>query len=208
MSVTIFPSSLKGLGIEVQRAPQWGTIVQENVSGKETRIGLMAYPRYEWEVHFNFLRSSTALLEMQTLFGFFNARQGMYDSFLFTDPDDYTIAGQTLGVGNGATRNFSLVRAFGSFVEPVLAPNTVSAVYKSSVVAASSTYTVTNWGTTLSQGPGVVQFTTASIPTSTMTISADFTYYFPVRFSDDNMPFDRFMNLLYETKKVTFKSIK
>jgi hypothetical protein len=66
---------------------------------------------------------------MQTLLGFYNARQGSFDTFLFTDPDDSSITGQQIGIGDGSTKTFQLLRALGGFNDIIQAPNVVSTVY-------------------------------------------------------------------------------
>jgi uncharacterized protein (TIGR02217 family) len=128
MSTTQFPT-LSGLGWPVTRSPVFDTQVQQAISGKETRIALQSYPRWKWDLVFNFLRSAIALSEFQQLVGFFNSRMGQFDTFLYQDADDNSVTGQAIEDGDGATTTFQLIRAFGGFIEPVLAPNTVSAVY-------------------------------------------------------------------------------
>lgn len=127
MSTAVLPS-LSGLGFEVKRTPVWDTIVQPAVSGKETRLALQTYPRWMWELPYEFLRSDPTNHEYQDLIGFFNLRQGMADTFLYQDPDDNSVTGQAIATGNGSIAAYQLRRTFGSFIEPVLAPNTVSAV--------------------------------------------------------------------------------
>ncbi len=211
MSTQIFPSTSQcpGLDISISRVVQWDTILQEAVSGKETRVGRRIYPRREYGLVFNFLRSSTlagfspAVNELAAFEGFFNSRQGMFDSFLWTDPDDNSISSQGLGTGDSTAISFQLVRAFGGYAEPVYAPSTFASVSIDSTVMSSTTYTFTQWGSTT---PGILTFSTA-IPPAGQPITASFTYYQPVRFTDDNMTFNRFVNLIYENKKIGFKTI-
>src|SRR5271155_4893510 len=128
MSTAILPS-LAGLGFDVTRTPVWDTTVQQAISGKETRIARQTCPRWKWELSYSVLRSGASYGELQQLAGFFNARQGMFDTFLYQDADDNSVTGQPLGVGDGSTTSFQLIRAFGNFLEPVLAPKTLSNVY-------------------------------------------------------------------------------
>lgn len=132
MGTSVFPT-LPGLEWPVDRTPIFDTIVQQAVSGKETRIALQQYPRWRWELSFSVLRADSVNLEFQSLVGFFNARQGIFDSFLYTDANDYTVSAQNISTGTGALSNFQMIRSFGSFIEPVLAPNVVSAVYLAGV---------------------------------------------------------------------------
>lgn len=200
MSTQTLPS-LAGLGFDVVRTPVWDTVVQANISGKEVRMAQQTYPRWKWELKYNILRSDATNHELQTLAGFFNARQGMFDTFLYTDADDYTVTGQGIGTGDGTTTTFQLVRSFGGFVEPILAPNTVSHVYDNGV--DSGGWTVSNWG---SSTPGLVTYSVA--PANGHAITADFTYYWPVRMSADSVSFNMFLTQFYAAQKFGFISVK
>lgn len=149
MSTSVFPS-LPGMTFPIQRSPVFDTRTQTAISGKETRIALQSYPRRKYEIPFSVLRSSLSLAEMQTLVGFFNSLYGGWDTFLYTDADDNSVTGQGLGTGDGSTTAFQLIRAFGgggfSFVEPVLAPNTVSAVYLNGVSIPAAGYSAATNG--------------------------------------------------------------
>ena len=201
MSTAILPS-LVGLGFDVVRTPQWDTIVQESLSGKETRIARQTYPRWKWELTYNVLRSGS-YGELQQLAGFFNARQGKFDSFLYQDVDDNSVTGQQISTGDGVTTSFQLIRNFGGFLEPILAPNLVSHVYLNGVVQSSSSYSVASWG---NSNAGIITFNSA--PASGIVITADFSYYFPVRMSEDSVSFNMFISRHYKTKKFGFISVK
>lgn len=203
MSTAVMPS-LAGLGWPVTRTPVWDTIVQQAISGKETRIAKQSYPRWKWELTYTILRSAAAFTELQQLAGFFNSRQGMFDTFLYQDADDNSVTAQAIETGDGATTAFQLVRGFGGFIEPVLAPNTGGTIniYLNGVKQTSG-YTVSAWGTST---PGVLTFTSA--PGSGVAITADFTYYWPCRMSDDSLPFELFMSQYYSAKKFAFISVK
>ena len=139
MSSQVFPS-FTGIGYPIPRRPMWNTTTQKVVSGKQTRLANWTYPIYQWDLLFNLREGSvtgSAFTEMSQLKGFYNSRQGSFDSFLFTDPDDNTVTGQAIGTGDGSTTAFQLARANGGFVEPVLAPNAVSAVYDNATPVAA-----------------------------------------------------------------------
>jgi uncharacterized protein (TIGR02217 family) len=206
MSTSVFPT-LAGLGWSITRREIWKTRQQEAISGKETRIADWSYPRHQWSLGFDFLRqgalSGSTYAEFAQLAGFFNLRQGSYDSFLYADADDNAVAGQAIATGDGTTTSFDFVRGFGGFAEPILAPNVVSNVYLNGVAQSSGSYTVNGWG---SAAPGTLVFATA--PGSGVAITADFSFYFPCRFAADQMDFEKFMAALYSAKKVTLVSLK
>lgn len=202
MSTQVLPS-LVGQSINVVRVPIWNTVVQKSVSGKQTRIGRYTSPLYKWTITFNVVRSGS-YNEFQQLFGFFNARQGMLDTFLYQDADDNSVTGQTLSTGDGTTAAFQFVRSLGGFIEPILAPNMAGTIhiYLNGVLQTTG-YTVTGWG---SSSPGVVTF--ASAPGSGVAITADFTYYWPVCMDADTLEFNRFLSQYYKVQKFTFQSVR
>lgn len=206
MSTAVFPV-LAGLGWSVARSEIWKTRTQEAISGKETRIADWSYPRHQWALTFDFLRqgslSGPVYDEFAALAGFFNLRQGSFDSFLYADADDYAVAGQAIGTGDGATTAFQLVRAFGGYAEPILAPDAVGAVYLNGVAQSAGAYTVNPWG---SGTPGMLVFETA--PGAGVSITADFSFYFPCRFTSDQLDFEKFMTALYRLEKIEFVSLK
>ena len=199
MSTQILPS-LVGLGFNVVRSPKWSSIVQRSASGKETAMAMWSYPQWNYELTYELLRSGSPA-EFQALAGFFNARLGRFDSFLYEDPDDCSITGQALGGGDGSNKKFQLARSFGGFIEPMFAPKLVSAVYLNGVPASG--WTVSNWGTA---APGVITFATA--PSSGVIVSATFTYYFPCRFADDQIDFNKFLSQMWNAQSVKFYTLK
>jgi uncharacterized protein (TIGR02217 family) len=195
MSNAIFPT-LAGLEYPVVRTPVFKTLSQQASSGEENRVALWSTPRWQWTLSFNFLRDD-ANDEFRTLTAFFLARQGSYDSFLFSDPDDNLVTGQILGTGDGAATDFQLIRNFGGYIEPILAPD-------SSNIAVFVNGTPT---TAYNLDPGgLVQFTTP--PPSDAAVTATFGYFWPCRFLEDQYDFSKFMNRLWEQKKLDFISLK
>ncbi len=201
MSSFVLPS-LVGLGFDVVRTPLWDTTVQTAISGKETRIARQVAPRWRWDLTYNVLRSGAAYTEFQQLVGFFNARRGKFDTFLYSDADDNAVTSQTIGQGNGIQTAFPLLRSLGGFNEFVLAPKAVAAVYVNGVAQATG-WSVSYWGAV---NAGVVTF--ASPPASNTVITADFSYYFPCRMHDDSVSFNLFISQHYKAKKFSFISVK
>lgn len=318
MSSQLFPT-LTGQGWSISRTSEFSNRKPVSVSGKQVAIADWSYPRYTWEVVFNLLRQGSgfytpndSFAEMATLLGFFDSRQGGFDTFLYQDQDDNAVTNQGIGTGDGTTVGFQLARSFGGFVVPVLAPNVVSQVTVSgtpiawgglaaptapslssvaggslggttyfakityqtaqgetvpsgesslavaannllkvtspsaaagatgynvyvstssgtetkqntapiaigtawteptsgliagaSPPAASPTWSVSSWGTT---SPGIVTFSSA--PAAAAPIAASFSYYWPVRFAEDQCVFEKFTSGRYMVKKLTFKSEK
>lgn len=191
MSNAVFPD-LPGVMITTSYTPLWKTIVQEAVSGKELRAALTAYPRWKIKLSFEFLRSG-AEAELQQLVGFFNARRGRFDSFLFLDQLANSATAQTFGTGNATATQFQLVRDFGGFVEPVQNLNGTPQIFKAGTLQASpADYSLS--------ATGLVTFTTA--PGSGAALTWTGNYYQRVRFMQDEAEFGRFMRSLYEAKRI------
>lgn len=205
MSTQVFPS-LAGLEYPVRRTPIFNKIVQTAASGNEVRAALWSMPRWQWTLSFNFLRDDSNN-EFRTLLGFYLARQGAYDSFLFTDPDDNSVTSQTIATTDGASRLFQLNRTFGGFTENVLAPNTVTTLKVNGVTKVQGTdYYVAGWQDA-TYPPGTIYFL-LGIPAAGNPITVTYSYYWPVRFLEDQYDFDKFMNKLWEQKKLELISLK
>ena len=195
-----------GVGYPVSRASVFDTTKQIAISGKETRIARQTSPRYTWSFDINVLRSSPAYsaTEFAYILGFFNARLGSFDTFLYQDADDNQVIGQQIGIGDGATTTFQFVRSLGGFVEPILAPNYTAGVevFLNGVLQTSG-ISFSAWG---SANPGQVVFATA--PASGVVITANINYYWPCRMVDDTLTLSLMMNSFYEAKKFAFMSVK
>lgn len=201
MTIPVFPA-LKGLDWDVQHDFDWsGNTVVESVSGKRTARANWSYPRHVFTLAFTFLRADPSFAEYQALAGLFSAVQGQFGTFLYKDPTDNAVTGQPLGFGDGVSTTFQLVRAFGGWVEPVFAPNTVSKVYLGGVQASG--WSVTPWG---GSTPGAIVFDTP--PAAGQAITVDFSFYFPCRFDSPKMSFRNFSRALYSAEGITFSSEK
>jgi uncharacterized protein (TIGR02217 family) len=203
----IFPA-LPGLGWSVTKAPRFATRVQRAVSGRELRVLDQPYPIWTWTLTYTVLRDKwdtrgsgglgAGYDELRTLAGFFLQQQGALQPFLFDDPTDDAVTAQPIGIGDASTSVFQLVRSMAGFAEPILAPDLVAAVYFNGVVQSASGYAVDG-------ATGLVNFTTP--PPAGQTITADFTYWFRVRFADDTAEFDNFMYQLWQLKQVKLQSV-
>ncbi len=209
----IFPT-LPGLTWSVTKQPRFATRVQRAVSGRELRTLDQPNPIWTWTLTYSLLRdgwdsrgtggSGAGYDELRTLMGFFLRQQGSFLPFLYEDPSDHSLVGQVIGTGDASADAFQLVRTMGAalegggFLEPITAPNAVADIYWNGVTQDPSSYAV-NFDT------GLVTFSTP--PPSGQVISADFTYYFRVRFSDDSAEFENFMYQLWSLRQVKLQSV-
>jgi uncharacterized protein (TIGR02217 family) len=203
MSNAVYPT-LPGLQFNVVKTPKFSTVIMPGVSGKEWRAAMMANPLYTIGLTYAVLRDDPTTQspaspqdELKQLMGFFMARQGSFDSFLFTEPSDSHVTGMQFGTGDGTTNAFQLVRTYGiagigEFTEPVANLNGSPVIYDNGVVVAAGNYTV---GAT-----GLITFTTP--PASGHALTWDGQYYYRCRFNADTIGFNQFMSNLWEAKKV------
>jgi uncharacterized protein (TIGR02217 family) len=184
MSNLIFPR-IRGLAWTVNKTPTFSTEIQESLAGREVRVQNFSNPVWEFTLSYEYLlndarfRDENEQTSLETLVGFFLARGGQFDDFLLNESDltgrleDSVYFGQPIGVGDGLTRNFQLVRNIGGFLETVQNPmNQTAAVYLNGVLKQQgSDYVIAN---------GIVTFTVA--PASGVSITADFIMLHRVRF--------------------------
>jgi hypothetical protein len=103
MSAPPLLPSQPGLAWSRHKKPGFSTRVAQQVSGREVRVALMAYPLYEFELSYDGLTSASqpttaqsglGAASLQSLMGFFLQMQGQFATFLYMDPDDNAVAGQ------------------------------------------------------------------------------------------------------------------
>lgn len=205
-------TSFIGTDIALNRKAIFKNRKQENVSGKETAIALRVIPRWQWEITFNFARSTYQAnsTEFASLTSFFNSLSGGFDSWLWQDPEDNTeTLGQAILISTANPGTYQLSRTlgnFGTFAENIYAPNVVSQVFLvGSSLSSGSTVGVTvgSWGSSI---PGQITISTFSPSTSVIPF-VNFSYYWPVRWDQDEMQFERFGSGWWAVKKMTFTSL-
>ena len=120
--------------------------------------------------------------QVAELIAFFRARRGRAYGFRFKDWTDYQGLAQSLGVGDGSTKTFQLVKRYPSggvaesreITKPIA--GTVK-IYRDGVEATS--------GWSVDTTTGLVTFGTS--PTAGVQVTADFSFDVPVRFDSDQM---------------------
>jgi uncharacterized protein (TIGR02217 family) len=193
---------LAGQGWSVHKKPAFSTRVASHVSGREARTPLFSYPLYEFELTFDALDSGShypglGSNSLQSLMGLFLQVQGQFGTFLYTDPTDNAVAAQAIGIGDGATTLFTLVRTLGGFTDPVGWATTLSNVYLNGVAQTSGVSLLAPNMLTLAIAPG-----------AGVVITADFSYAFQCRFLDDQNDFENFASGLWTVQSLKFRSVK
>lgn len=195
MSDAVFPE-LPGLKWDREKNPEFRTIIQTSASGCDKSAAMWVYPKWHFKLSYEFLRDNGTMQgELQQLVGFFLARRGDFDTWLYRDPEENRAVDQVIGLGDGVTKEFQLVRNYAGFIEPVFGVKARPAV---TVAGAAAEFEFTSWG--------LVTF--AAPPPNGAPIAATFDYYYRVRFKNSMLELNQFLRALWEAKTVEFASVK
>lgn len=154
-------------------------------SGREVRNTPWAHGRRRYDIG----GAVRTLDDLDALIAFFEARRGNLYGFRFRDPFDFkscapsagpSATDQIVGVGNGATTTFQLVKAYGAGENSYLRP--IVKLVVGSVTVAVNEIAVTS-GASVDTTTGVVTF--VAPPASGVVVSAGFMFDTPVRFDID-----------------------
>src|SRR5262249_19403343 len=205
--------SVRGLSWGVKKTPEWSTLIQKAAApGYETRIQLGPDPLFHFECDFEFLAESgygSSANELDRLEGFFNQRGGDFDSFLLSlplltqNPAHGSVTGQVLTPdGNnvaplvitrdpaGSNYNANIYEAEGVNGNPLIVGAAAPVIRKDGTpLVAGTDYNFAGPGYALSgvTYPGLaIQFITA---TGGHTVTADFSWYYRVRFEQSKQEF-------------------
>ena len=196
MSNNLFPT-LPGIAWPVMRAVMAPPVmVKTTPSQREFRARDSTIPRYRYTLAFEFLRPDAALLEWQTLLGFYNLQGGPFDDFIFVDQADNTVTNQTIGIGDGASTQFQLARTLGGFLDPIYAPNGTQVIKVAGGIVTPTSISAT----------GLV--TLASAPTSGQVVSWSGGFGWRCRFADDSATFEQLQSNFWQLKKIDLITVK
>ncbi|HGM1027398.1 TPA: DUF2460 domain-containing protein [Neisseria gonorrhoeae] len=198
MGNAVFPE-FPGLKWGRKKTAVWSTGTQKSASGRELRTAYYTYPQWRFSLSFEVLRTKASVNELEKLAGFFNARKGSFESFLYEDPADNAVTDQPVGNTVQGVARYQLVRSMGGFIEPVSAVKERPAVkVGGTALAYGRDYTVTD--------KGVLVFNTPQPPGRPITWTGGF--YFRVRFTSDTVDFENVLGSLWAAKKIEFTSVK
>jgi uncharacterized protein (TIGR02217 family) len=174
------------LGRDATITPEFSTSVSVTASGFERRNSLWTDARLRFDVGPG-IRSED---ELGMLIAFFRARRGAARGFRLRDPSDFSSNGMTgapgvtdqrLGVGDGVTSTFTLIKRYGAGDEAQLRRIT-RPVLNSVSISVNGTPVTAGW---THDAGGVVTFATPPAPGAI--VRAGFLFDVPVRFADDRL---------------------
>lgn len=215
MSLPVFPD-LPGLTFTSVKTSTFNTLVDPSPGGHEVRLSQVINPIWEWTLVYDFLRdfewgNFTSPSELRAMMGFFNGRKGRGESFLFQDPDDYSVGpglvssapnipmAQLPLINGGDTKYYSPIQRTldGITYEDItdLNPQNGSGLQ----LWADGSPIAFNL-----HGPGgaiaghsfagmYVDYGGGNVPTPPIT--ASFNFYFRVRFDSDEQDFEKFLGV-------------
>ncbi|HLH29835.1 MAG TPA: DUF2460 domain-containing protein [Terriglobia bacterium] len=186
------------LAWSVFKSPQFNTVVQSATSGKTVRVALWSNPIWTFKLTWDVIRDGNATpSDIQTLIDFFLARQGSFDTFLFTDPTDNSVSNQQFGTGDGTTLSFQLTRTWASFAEAIQNTNGAPVIKKNGVtLSAGVDYSINS--------TGLVTFSVAPATSAVLTWTGSF--FYRLRFKNDLQEFENFLFNLWSAKTVELVS--
>lgn len=199
MPLEIFPE-LTGLKFDLVMAPRFNTGISTSSSGKEVRTQYQAYPLWDYELSYEWLPNRTSgRQDLETIVGFFLQRKGSFESFLYRAPETPYESSILIGLGDGTSTTFRLLRTIGSFVEP--AGGVESAIHLELTV---DNLPVALADFTLEDHRDVI-FDTA--PSTGAEIRASFYPLLRVRFKEDSAEFNQFVSRLWEIQSLGLRSV-
>lgn len=188
MSNEVFPSTLAGYTWDSKKKPVFNNITHSPVTGRDVRISMYNQPVYEFTLSNQWMTKA----EKDNLMGFFLARRGQFDSFLYSDEDSITIA-EPFGTftTNGT---FQLVKSTGDFSHTV---NTIAAnpaIYLDNRLLGALEYSINSTG-----------LVDVHPTTGTGTLAWTGLAYYRCVFLEDTLEYNQFANRLYDCGEILFK---
>ena len=191
MSNAVLPVTA-GFKLVLDKTPRWGTTVSRSRSGIRYTVQQQAYPNWQIVLSVEVLRDQAGSEEARNLLGFFNQRAGPFDSFLYSDPDDFSVTDHQFGIRDGVATQFQLLRTYGGFAEPVQNVNALTNIKSNGVTLANpADYTINSTGLVTLAVPG----------TNGHALTWTGTYYWRAAFEED-ITFGKMFQSLWEIKKL------
>lgn len=186
------------IGAQASVAPAFSTAIVTTAAGVEQRNADWADARLRFDAGPG-VRSED---DIATLIAFFRARRGAARAFRFRDPFDFGAADESLGIGDGTTTSFPLVKRYGEGAEAQVRRIT-RPVTDSVRVAVGGVEATGGWS--LLDG-GIVSFATA--PATGAEVTAGYLFDVPVRFEQDSLEVNRSTFLAGEAPSVPLVEVR
>jgi hypothetical protein len=220
VSNAVFPAAVRGLTWTILKSFEFDTIVQSSPAKIETRVNQMQNPVWHLTFIYDYLKDyawdivpGLNYTDYQTMLGFCLARQGKFDDFLYDDTSDNSVGPGLLPSGDpNPQAQLQLIQDSstgiwyspiqrnmgGQFYEDItdLQAGGITVYGNGAVQIPVTQYNVGGPGLSI---PGYSFFGLYIQWTGTPTppITAQFNFYFRMRFEEDTQDFENFMYLLW-----------
>lgn len=198
------------VGFPVSMTPKFANVAGGLPIGRDMRASEQTLPVWEFEINFEVLRNQTqnnqlyepmaGFTEFIRLSQLFIAGIGQFGQFLFDAWWDHSRTDQTIGIGDGVTGTYTMVRTWGSgalqFTEPVGAINIITNVKVNGIALNPATdYTISN--------NNQITFTTP--PGNGDSITSTFSFYYLCHMTESQQDYNEFYKNWW-TAKIKFES--
>jgi uncharacterized protein (TIGR02217 family) len=179
-----------GISLGATGGPERRTEIVVVGSGAEERNSRWADSKRSYNAGYG-IKSAN---DLHDVIAFFEERRGRLHGFRWKDWSDYkscapsatpSATDQALGLGDGASASFQLVKIYGSSFAPWT--RTIAKPVAASVVVAVGGVAADPLDYAVNTTSGVVTFTEAHIPGSGQAVTAGFEFDVPVRFDTDQL---------------------
>lgn len=209
MSNVLFPE-LAGLEWDLSKTPMFNTKIMTSISGRELRASFQAMPKYEISLSYAFLREGKGRNELKQLEGFFLARRGAFDSFLFKMPQDNEFTCKYLS--DGTTTTVQLYKQFYDTQMPLGNTQAVSSALVNlnmwNQTTAKNMWSATTsknmWSSTTAQITSDGKHILSQPVEAGIEYQVNGVFYYRCRFKGDDQEYVNFMNNLWKAQKVEF----
>lgn len=159
---------------------RFATEVAEGANGAEFRNIALKKPRQI----FTLKMGAKNKADLQEILNFFRNRAGRAYGFLFKNIDDFFATGEMLAIADGITSSFQLTKTYDDgthqHIRNITKPKEASLrIYLDGVLQTS--------GYTLEPLTGIITFD--SPPANEVSITADYEFFTPVRFNQDEISY-------------------
>lgn len=199
MSLEIFPE-LPGLRFDLQMTPSFNTGVSEASSGQEVRTSYQAYPRWDYDLSYEWLPNrKEGRQDLERILGFFLQRRGSFEAFLYKPPEVALQDRILVGTGDGVNSSFRLIRSIGGFIEPAggVAVKTDLEVFLDGELMPYPSFELSDHRDLVFNEP----------PEEGVEVRASFYPLLRVRFKDDSADFTQFASRLWELQSISLRSV-
>lgn len=193
-----------------QGGPEFSTVIQESVSGREQRIRQWATCRAKYDIGYSILDSTDPTGSYRAVLALFYGHLGRLHAFRFKDWNDYQATDERFGTGDGSDTTFQLSKTYDPSL--ILLNVAGSLTYTREIYLLANTPVIKKAGVTQTvttdytiSATGLVTFTSAPANGAALTWTGQFDI--PVRFDIDHLPIIMNATLLAQYGSIALREV-